>query len=144
MKKEHALLIDSLINLHHAYQFIFKRLELINSMDSVTIFILFTLILICNNIPLTNSCSLIFQIIQSSTMVENNKEYVLQWPGHAAYVSERFSGLLARQTLVDITLICEEQKLRVHKLVLASCSLYFEVWHIPLHHNIPCLSILHN
>ncbi|XP_058791067.1 uncharacterized protein LOC131664187 isoform X2 [Phymastichus coffea] len=59
-------------------------------------------------------------------MVENDKEYVLQWPGHAAYVSERFSGLLARQTLVDITLICEEQKLRVHKLVLASCSLYFE------------------
>ncbi|KAJ8681940.1 hypothetical protein QAD02_017732 [Eretmocerus hayati] len=59
-------------------------------------------------------------------MVECGREYVLQWPGHAAYVTERFSGLLARQTLVDVTLICDEQKLRVHKLVLASCSLYFE------------------
>ncbi|XP_014203704.1 zinc finger and BTB domain-containing protein 18.3 [Copidosoma floridanum] len=59
-------------------------------------------------------------------MVESGREYVLQWPGHAAYVTERFSGLLARQTLVDVTLICDEQKLRVHKLVLASCSLYFE------------------
>lgn len=60
-------------------------------------------------------------------MVESGREYVLQWPGHAAYVTERFSGLLARQALVDVTLLCEEQKLRVHKLVLASCSLYFEV-----------------
>jgi hypothetical protein len=65
-------------------------------------------------------------------MVESGREYVLQWPGHAAYVTERFSGLLARQALVDVTLICEEQKLRVHKLVLASCSLYFEV-RISLH-----------
>lgn len=60
-------------------------------------------------------------------MVETEREYVLQWPGHAAYITERFSGLLARQALVDVTLICEEQKLRLHKLVLASCSLYFEV-----------------
>lgn len=59
-------------------------------------------------------------------MGENEKEFVLQWDGHAGYVTERFSGLLARQALVDVTLICEEQKLRVHKLVLASCSLYFE------------------
>ena len=63
-------------------------------------------------------------------MVESGREYVLQWPGHAAYVTERFSGLLARQTLVDVTLICDEQKLRVHKLVLASCSLYFEVCYL--------------
>lgn len=61
-------------------------------------------------------------------MGENEKEFVLQWDGHAGYVTERFSGLLARQALVDVTLICEEQKLRVHKLVLASCSLYFEVF----------------
>lgn len=61
-------------------------------------------------------------------MVESaNDDYVLQWPGHAAYVTERFSKLLTQQTLVDVTLLCEEQKLRVHKLVLASCSLYFEV-----------------
>ncbi|XP_015604748.1 uncharacterized protein LOC107272263 [Cephus cinctus] len=59
-------------------------------------------------------------------MVEGGEEYVLHWPGHAGHVTERFSGLLARQALVDVTLICEEQKLRVHKLVLASCSLYFE------------------
>lgn len=69
----------------------------------------------------------ILQSNHSEIMVESGREYVLQWPGHAAYVTERFSGLLARQALVDVTLLCEEQKLRVHKLVLASCSLYFEV-----------------
>lgn len=60
-------------------------------------------------------------------MVEIPKDCVLQWAGHAGYITERFSGLLARQALVDVTLICDEQKLRVHKLVLASNSIYFEV-----------------
>lgn len=60
-------------------------------------------------------------------MVEIPKDCVLQWAGHAGYITERFSGLLARQSLVDVTLICDEQKLRVHKLVLASNSVYFEV-----------------
>ena len=68
-----------------------------------------------------------------AAMGANEKEFVLQWDGHAGYVTERFSGLLARQSLVDVTLICEEQKLRVHKLVLASCSLYFEVYHFFYH-----------
>ncbi|XP_034939730.1 uncharacterized protein [Chelonus insularis] len=49
-------------------------------------------------------------------MDETGKEYILQWSGHAASITERFSGLLARQALVDVTLICQEQKLRVHKL----------------------------
>lgn len=68
-------------------------------------------------------------------MVEIPKDCVLQWAGHAGYITERFSGLLARQTLVDVTLICDEQKLRVHKLVLASNSIYFEV-HIHKYRNI--------
>lgn len=61
------------------------------------------------------------------TMVERAKHCVLQWADHARYISEKFNRLLARQTLVDVTLVCEEQKLRVHKLVLASNSTYFEV-----------------
>lgn len=60
-------------------------------------------------------------------MVESDKYCVLQWADHAKYITEKFSGLLARQVLVDVTLVCEEQKLRVHKLVLASNSTYFEV-----------------
>lgn len=60
-------------------------------------------------------------------MVENVKTCVLQQAGHARYVTQKFSELLAREALVDVTLICEEQKLRVHKLVLASNSTYFEV-----------------
>ena len=60
-------------------------------------------------------------------MVERANCCVLQWADHARYISEKFSRLLARQALVDVTLVCEEQKLRVHKLVLASNSTYFEV-----------------
>ncbi|XP_043591941.1 uncharacterized protein LOC122571814 isoform X4 [Bombus pyrosoma] len=66
-------------------------------------------------------------------MVESTKCCVLQWADHARYITEKFSGLLARQALVDVTLVCEEQKLRVHKLVLASNSTYFE------HLKKPCL-----
>ncbi|XP_043521660.1 MATH and LRR domain-containing protein PFE0570w-like isoform X3 [Frieseomelitta varia] len=64
--------------------------------------------------------------ISRYTMVERAKCCVLQWADHARYISEKFSRLLARQALVDVTLVCEEQKLRVHKLVLASNSTYFE------------------
>ncbi|XP_050600912.1 uncharacterized protein LOC126929003 isoform X1 [Bombus affinis] len=66
-------------------------------------------------------------------MVESTKCCVLQWADHARYITEKFSGLLERQALVDVTLVCEEQKLRVHKLVLASNSTYFE------HLKKPCL-----
>ncbi|XP_033317239.1 uncharacterized protein LOC117214962 isoform X3 [Bombus bifarius] len=59
-------------------------------------------------------------------MVESTKCCVLQWADHARYITEKFRGLLERQALVDVTLVCEEQKLRVHKLVLASNSTYFE------------------
>ncbi|XP_054004707.1 uncharacterized protein LOC128890314 isoform X1 [Hylaeus anthracinus] len=59
-------------------------------------------------------------------MVEDSKTCVLQWAGHAGYVTEKFSELFARQAFVDVTLVCEEQKLRVHKMVLASNSTYFE------------------
>ncbi|XP_071858491.1 uncharacterized protein isoform X3 [Bombus fervidus] len=59
-------------------------------------------------------------------MVESTKCCVLQRADHARYITEKFSELLARQALVDVTLVCEEQKLRVHKLVLASNSTYFE------------------
>lgn len=60
-------------------------------------------------------------------MVENAKCCVLQWTDHPKYITKKFSGLLARQVLVDVTLVCEDQKLRVHKLILASNSIYFEV-----------------
>ncbi|XP_076474750.1 uncharacterized protein LOC117164209 isoform X5 [Bombus vancouverensis nearcticus] len=66
-------------------------------------------------------------------MVESTKCCVLQWADHARYITEKFRGLLERQALVDVTLVCEEQKLRVHKLVLASNSTYFE------HLKKPCL-----
>lgn len=61
-------------------------------------------------------------------MVESTKCCVLQWADHARYITEKFSELLERQALVDVTLVCEEQKLRVHKLVLAANSTYFEVY----------------
>lgn len=76
-------------------------------------------------------------------MVDVPKDCVLQWAGHAGYITERFSGLLARQALVDVTLICDEQKLRVHKLVLASNSVYFEVCIQILYYNIYLATIFY-
>uniref|UniRef100_A0ABD2W4F1 BTB domain-containing protein n=1 Tax=Trichogramma kaykai TaxID=54128 RepID=A0ABD2W4F1_9HYME len=64
--------------------------------------------------------------MQSSIMMETGTDYVLQWPGHPTYVTERFSGLFAKQKMVDLTLICDDEKLKVHKLVMAASSLYFE------------------
>ncbi|KAG8040072.1 hypothetical protein G9C98_001188 [Cotesia typhae] len=48
-------------------------------------------------------------------MKETSKEYILQWSGHAASITERFSGLLAKQALVDEML---EQDLGQEPIIL--------------------------
>ncbi|KAF7995347.1 hypothetical protein HCN44_006454 [Aphidius gifuensis] len=59
-------------------------------------------------------------------MVEMEKEYILQWSGHAERITEKLRHYVSNQALVDVTLLCQDEKLRVHKLVLAATSEYFE------------------
>jgi hypothetical protein len=56
-------------------------------------------------------------------MMEN---YDLSWQSHNEEALRAILELRARDSLVDTSLYCENQLFRVHGLVLAACSSYFE------------------
>lgn len=54
-------------------------------------------------------------------------KFLVQWEEHPSNMATRLGYLLENQILVDVTLMCNTHTLKVHKVVLASCSPYFEV-----------------
>ncbi|XP_044012820.1 longitudinals lacking protein, isoforms H/M/V isoform X1 [Aphidius gifuensis] len=64
---------------------------------------------------------------QSSTMSNIfPQQYCLRWKYHHSNLQTMFSQLLERQAYCDVTLACEGQTLRAHKVVLSACSTYFD------------------
>ncbi|KAL1459156.1 hypothetical protein WDU94_011163 [Cyamophila willieti] len=53
-------------------------------------------------------------------------KFLVQWEEHPSHMATRLGYLLENQILVDVTLMCNTHTLKVHKVVLASCSPYFE------------------
>nr|WBB44920.1 tramtrack p88 [Chrysogorgia stellata] len=53
-------------------------------------------------------------------------QYCLKWNNHQSNLVGVFDSLLQAEALVDVTLSCEGQTLRAHKLVLSACSPYFQ------------------
>ncbi|XP_063227503.1 protein jim lovell isoform X2 [Bacillus rossius redtenbacheri] len=52
--------------------------------------------------------------------------YSLRWNNHQNHILNAFDTLLQNETLVDVTLVCEEASVRAHKVVLSACSPYFQ------------------
>ncbi|XP_014256794.1 protein jim lovell isoform X2 [Cimex lectularius] len=52
--------------------------------------------------------------------------YSLRWNNHQNHILSAFDLLLQNETLVDVTLVCEETSFKAHKVVLSACSPYFE------------------
>ena len=50
----------------------------------------------------------------------------LRWVNHLYNFKNEFQTLLEREALVDVTLVANGHKIRCHKVVLSSCSVYFE------------------
>ncbi|CAG0890924.1 unnamed protein product [Darwinula stevensoni] len=69
------------------------------------------------------------------TMASSSK-YNLKWNSHHTEAFHGFETLRSREVLVDVTLMCEGQSLKAHKLVLCAGSGYFErVLQRDSHHN---------
>lgn len=47
--------------------------------------------------------------------------YNLRWNNHQNHLLTAFDSLLQNETLVDVTLICEESSFKAHKVVLSAC-----------------------
>ena len=53
-------------------------------------------------------------------------QYRLKWNHHWTNIVGAFNTLLKTETFVDVTIVCDGQRLKAHRLVLSSCSPYFK------------------
>ncbi|XP_063231570.1 protein bric-a-brac 2-like isoform X2 [Bacillus rossius redtenbacheri] len=58
---------------------------------------------------------------------DEGSHFCLKWKHHQNNQRHMFSLLLNQEAFCDVTLACEGQLIEAHKLVLASCSPYFEM-----------------
>lgn len=63
---------------------------------------------------------------KQATMTGGGEEhYSLRWNNHQAHLLRAFEALLHAETLVDVTLVCAERRVRAHKVLLGACSPLF-------------------
>lgn len=55
----------------------------------------------------------------------DNQQFVLRWHYQQTTLTNSLPNLLESNLLTDVTLSADNQHLRAHKLVLATCSSYF-------------------
>lgn len=51
----------------------------------------------------------------------------MKWNNYQNHITEIFLQLLESETMVDLTLCAEGEKINCHKIVLSACSPYFQV-----------------
>jgi len=54
-----------------------------------------------------------------------NDQYCLRWNSYETNILATFEGLLDSEALSDVTLFCEGESFKAHRLVLAACSTHF-------------------
>uniref|UniRef100_A0A8D8XEQ1 Broad-complex core protein isoform 6 n=1 Tax=Cacopsylla melanoneura TaxID=428564 RepID=A0A8D8XEQ1_9HEMI len=59
-------------------------------------------------------------------MASANQHYCLRWNNYQSIMTPLFHHLLRTEAFVDVTLACNEQSLKAHKVVLSACSSYFQ------------------
>ncbi|XP_044261462.1 uncharacterized protein LOC123009313 isoform X2 [Tribolium madens] len=55
-----------------------------------------------------------------------NEEMCLRWNSHHSNMQTAFPSILSKEQYVDVTLAAEGKTLKCHRLILSSCSPYFE------------------
>ncbi|XP_059482310.1 protein jim lovell-like isoform X2 [Neocloeon triangulifer] len=52
--------------------------------------------------------------------------YSLRWNNHQYHILNALDALLQDEAFVDVTLVCDEGRVRAHRIVLSACSPYFQ------------------
>ncbi|CAG9112244.1 hypothetical protein JYU34_001527 [Plutella xylostella] len=63
--------------------------------------------------------------MDDKTQTGGEEHYSLRWNNHQAHLLRAFEALLHAETLVDVTLVCAERRVRAHKVLLGACSPLF-------------------
>ncbi|XP_075159992.1 bric a brac 2 isoform X2 [Haematobia irritans] len=64
----------------------------------------------------------------------NNQQFCLRWNNYQSNLTNVFDELLQNESFVDVTLACEGQSIKAHKMILSACSPYFQA----LFYDNPC------
>ena len=59
-------------------------------------------------------------------MQASSQQFCVKWNSYSSNLQNVFPRLLTSEHFVDITLACEGQMIKCHKVVLSACSNYFE------------------
>ncbi len=59
--------------------------------------------------------------------MDTDEEFCLKWNNHHSMFLTVLHGLLKKEVLVDVTLAAEGKFIEAHRLVLSTCSDYFQV-----------------
>ncbi|CAG9814991.1 unnamed protein product [Phaedon cochleariae] len=59
-------------------------------------------------------------------MVTPPQQFCVRWNSYQTNLQNAFPKLLTSEHFVDVTLACENEMLKCHKVVLSACSTYFE------------------
>lgn len=64
----------------------------------------------------------------------NPQQFCLRWNNYQTNLTNVFDQLLQNESFVDVTLACDGNSIKAHKMVLSACSPYFQ----SLFHDNPC------
>lgn len=62
----------------------------------------------------------------TAKMVTPPQQFCVRWNSYQSNLQNAFPKLLTSEHFVDVTLACENEMLKCHKVVLSACSTYFE------------------
>ncbi|XP_053956837.1 protein bric-a-brac 2-like [Anastrepha ludens] len=76
------------------------------------------------------------QLAAAAAMATNTQQqqFCLRWNNYQTNLTNVFDELLQNESFVDVTLACEGQSIKAHKMVLSACSPYFQA----LFYDNPC------
>ncbi|XP_055386226.1 modifier of mdg4-like [Condylostylus longicornis] len=58
--------------------------------------------------------------------IRAQQQYSLRWNNYLRHITFAFDDLKSNGDLVDVTLCCDGQKIKAHKVLLSACSAYFK------------------
>merc|ERR1712192_36750 len=62
-------------------------------------------------------------VTKSSTM--NSEKFCLRWNDFETNISDAFRELREAKDFFDVTLVCENEQVQAHKVILSACSSFF-------------------
>lgn len=65
-------------------------------------------------------------ICEKITVNTAHQQFCLRWNNYGRNLTNVFDQLLQNESFVDVTLACDGQSIKAHKMVLSACSPYFQ------------------